>query len=53
MLPQTFSEEHIQVYFKKLEVEAVALATECFLRFCVANNMMPPKVFHIGKFISF
>lgn len=45
MLPQIFSEEHIQVYFKQREVEAVALASECFHRFCVANNMMPPKVF--------
>lgn len=43
MLPRTFSEQHIQVYYKKRDAEDAALIAQAFQKFCENYEMMPPK----------
>lgn len=43
MLPRTFCEQHIQVYYKKRDAEDAALIAQAFQKFCENYEMMPPK----------
>jgi hypothetical protein len=43
MLPESFSEQNIRVYVKKVDKDSIDTATKCFNRWCAQKDYMAPK----------
>ncbi|KAL9975396.1 hypothetical protein ACROYT_G012553 [Oculina patagonica] len=43
MLPESFAEQHIRVYFRKNDPESLEKAKRCFLRWCQGQQCTTPK----------